>query len=826
MSHRAHPTTPSLLRRTSLLALTLAAAAGCTATPDLTPRPARITPGGGPADVATAVTIAGDGFLPRVVQSASGGPSSLGTTHRAWLDAVELADVIWVDAHTLRATVPAGLALGPHALTVENALGRRGTLAAAWTVIQPAVLALSATLSPAQASVGQPLALTVTAGNTGGAALHGFTVKVTPSGAGAVTGGLASASFDLAPGVSRQLKLDLTASGPGPLVFGVAASGVEEVSGRLVTGAASDLALLVQVRAALAATLSVSSTVATGAAFTVTMLVANRGEATALAVAPDPLLAAPDATGAFSRTVGPTPASADVPGGGQARFTWSFQLGTAGTIRLRGGAGGLDANDGGPVVAAPVDSNLASQLLELVPLAPDPLGDGTPVAALAAWGGELYVGPSQAGSTFWRLDPATGIAAVVPVEIAVDIGPTPAENVAWRAAPPATTFGSAGCIVNTTACGPDGENGLGTLAAGRFSGADWLLYVPASSLKARYFYLASPPSVPLRFKAVDLNLLLPTTAEMPTAVAFAPGLTAADDRVYVAFADGSSKKSPYLVALRTAPSTLWLDAASPGDVTELGASTMPGQGSAFQGTGVPRLDAIVTFDGSLYLGSGAGLLRSTRAVPRSYASSPSDWAVATPTAWSGKTSASGPASAGARPADLAVPAMASFGGCGGGPCLFLARNVVGTAPTVAPQLWACDPARTGDPSACDPGDWVLAAPNTTGDRALTQLDVPTNGAVSLLLATTRYLYMGFDNAVTGAQLYRSEVVPSGAGDFRGLNGCPAGTAGCEGLGGNGFGSAAVTRLFDAKSVTAGGGTTLYLAAGDATAPLRLYALPE
>jgi hypothetical protein len=810
----------------ALLALGLAAAAGCTATPDLAPRPARLTPGGGPAGLAIAVTIAGDGFFPRAVQSASGGPASLDTTHRAWLDAVELADVTWVDAQTLRATVPAGLALGPHALTVENALGRRGTLAAAWTVIQPAVLALSATLAPAQASVGQPLALTVTAGNSGGAALLGLTVTVTPSGAGAVTGGLAGAPFDLAPGASRQLQLDLTASGPGPLVFGVAASGVEEASGRLVTGAASDLALLVQVRAVLTAALSVPSTLTTGAAFTVTMLVANGGEATALAVTPDPLLAAPDATGASSRLSGPTPASADVPGGGQARFTWSFQLGAAGTIRLRGGASGLDANDGGPVVAAPADSNLGSQLLELVPLATDPLGDGTPVAALAVRGGALYVGPSRTGSTFWQLDPATGVAAVLPVEIAVDTGPTPADNQAWRSAPPATTFGSAGCTVNSTACGPNDENGLGTLAAGRFSGADWLLYAPASDLKARYLYLASQPSAPMQFQAVDLSAVLPTTAATPTAVAFAPGLTAADDRVYVAFADGSSKKSPYLVALRTAPTAPWLDAASPGDVTELGASAMPGQGSAFQGTGVPRLDAMVTFEGALYLASGAGLLRSTVAVPNSYASSPSDWAVATPTAWSGKTSASGPASAGVRPADLAVPAMASFGACGGGPCLFLARNVVGTAPAVVPQLWACHPARTGDPAACDPGDWDLAAPNTSGDPALTQLDVPTNGAVSLLLATARYLYMGFDNAVTGVQLYRSEVVPSGAGDFRGRDGCLAGTAGCEGLGGNGFGSVSVTRLFDAKSVTAGAGTTLYLAAGDATAPLRLYSLPE
>jgi hypothetical protein len=220
--------------------------------------------------------------------------------------------------------------------------------------------------------------------------------------------------------------------------------------------------------------------------------------------------------------------------------------------------------------------------------------------------------------------------------------------------------------------------------------------------------------------------------------------------------------------------------------------------------------------------------RATVEVPGRYSARPGDWAGTTPLdpAWAARRGLPAASSSDLTPAHRAVPAMAAFGTCGAGPCLFLARNVVGTTPAVVPQLWACDPSWTLDATACDPGDWTLAAPNARADASLTQLDVPTNGAAGVLLATPHYLYLGFDNASTGVQLYRTEVVPSGFGAFRGRDGCVAGTAGCEGLGGNGFGDAAVTRLLDAEAVSAGGTTALYVVAGDAAGPLRLYAFPE
>ena len=66
---RPSPRTAPPPRRAPLLATLAVALAACSAGPDTTPRPTAITPGGGPAGVATDVTISGAGFFPRAVQS-------------------------------------------------------------------------------------------------------------------------------------------------------------------------------------------------------------------------------------------------------------------------------------------------------------------------------------------------------------------------------------------------------------------------------------------------------------------------------------------------------------------------------------------------------------------------------------------------------------------------------------------------------------------------------------------------------------------------------------------------------------------------------------
>ena len=93
------------------------------------PKPRAISPNTAFSGLSTPVTITGDDFLARP----TGNGGALDTTHRAWLDGAELTGVTWIDSHTLRATVPAGLTAGAKALKVQNAYGETGSLTNAFT---------------------------------------------------------------------------------------------------------------------------------------------------------------------------------------------------------------------------------------------------------------------------------------------------------------------------------------------------------------------------------------------------------------------------------------------------------------------------------------------------------------------------------------------------------------------------------------------------------------------------------------------------------------------------------------------------------------------
>jgi hypothetical protein len=159
-----------------------------------------------------------------------------------------------------------------------------------------------------------------------------------------------------------------------------------------------------------------------------------------------------------------------------------------------------------------------------------------------------------------------------------------------------------------------------------------------------------------------------------------------------------------------------------------------------------------------------------------------------------------------------VPGFVTFAGR-----FFAARNT-----TTGPQLWACDPAKTGSSTQCDSGDWSLLAPNTSGDLKLSQFNDPNNGAVTLLAASPQHLYVGFNNPVRGAVIYRTaNAAAAGASDFTGRSGCAATGSGCPGLGGDGLG-AGLTRLYDGKALQLAGDDYLYVAAGTGTSPVRIF----
>jgi hypothetical protein len=223
------------------------------------------------------------------------------------------------------------------------------------------------------------------------------------------------------------------------------------------------------------------------------------------------------------------------------------------------------------------------------------------------------------------------------------------------------------------------------------------------------------------------------------------------------------------------------------------------------------VDALASFGGRLYAGNNGGLVRSTVAQPRSSA----DWTACTPTnsSYAAKGSITSSVGVNLQPKDRAIPAFATWNGR-----LFAIRNADG------PQLWMCDPAATGDPTACDPGDWTLAAPNPSGDPDLTQLGDSGSSRAALLVATASWLYVGLESGASGVRLFRTSVAaPTSRADFRGQGNCVAGTAGCQGLGGDGFGDPAHnTHFLDAKALAPAGGAGLHFTAGNGTDPVRVY----
>jgi IPT/TIG domain-containing protein len=99
------------------------------------PHPVAVSPPSGSPFAETSIVISGDGFDPHAYQSA-GGDARVDATFRAWLGGVELSAVTWVSTSELRAVVPGGLAPGIYPLEVEGPRGDLGRLDGGFTVVE------------------------------------------------------------------------------------------------------------------------------------------------------------------------------------------------------------------------------------------------------------------------------------------------------------------------------------------------------------------------------------------------------------------------------------------------------------------------------------------------------------------------------------------------------------------------------------------------------------------------------------------------------------------------------------------------------------------
>lgn len=660
----------------------------------------------------------------------------------------------------------------------------------------------------AQVSVGQTFAVAMTVANTGEASADNVTAcPLAISGAGDATiVTIPSAVATIAAGNAAVLTWTVTATATGAVSFATCASATDGSTGAALTTPATG-STTVLTPPQLVGTLTIPPLLGRGASFDATMIVTNLGQVTASGVVPSALTA----TGTAAVTLSSAPAGgASIAPGGNATFVWTFVASSQGTIQLHGTASGTDSGAGTTITTPVIDSDIAD-VVEAHLVANDPFGDGTRFGFVTGYRGEVYLGPNQTGSTAVRFTPDGTNLTTLSFTFTQDVTGSRAENTAL----PYTSIGATGCTPNTQSCGPDNEDARGLFTGVTIGGTEWLVAQGAKTGNVGnghvgYLYMTTDADPTLDFLYVDLDRVNQGKRGSSSAIG------TLDTTLYIGQA-GEAGKQAQLLALTTMPTAPGLDTLST-DLVDLDAGGIPGLGALIPS--VEMIDTIATFNGRLYLANRNGWARATVAAPRPHDVGPSDWVDITPTIspYTLKISRTTTKQGDLESIDRAVPQMAAFGGR-----LFLARNT-----TSGPQLWSCNPGASGALTQCDAGDWSFIAANSSGDLRLSQFNDNTFTSVTMLVATPAFLYVGFDSA-NGLRIFRTaNPAASIRGDFEGEDGCSAAQhpGPCTGFGGAGLGAPSTNkRIFDAKALTFGTASSVWLTVGDGTSPLALVMLP-
>jgi hypothetical protein len=227
-------------RRLTVLGLLLAA--GCGAERELPPPvPEAVEPAVGFLTVDVPVLIRGRDFHLRASQGLEGAADDrVSARFRAWLGAVELRDVTWMDQGTLAAVIPANaLEQGSHDLVVEGPYGTRGALAAAYGAVSgtPPDLVLTPVAVPPVVPLGERARILVTVTNAGPGPVERLDVKLRRAldgrgvGAGlsgALVGG-GEVPRSLTEGQSIEIEYLLTTTAVGTFWYEAKASGYSPV---------------------------------------------------------------------------------------------------------------------------------------------------------------------------------------------------------------------------------------------------------------------------------------------------------------------------------------------------------------------------------------------------------------------------------------------------------------------------------------------------------------------------------------------------------------------------------------------------------------------
>ena len=301
------------------------------------PAPVSITPRGAYRGTAAHVSVHGNGFSAHAVHRLGGG-DDLNDDFHVRIGGVELSNARWTGDQLIEADVPADLPTGVWDLEVQDPLGQKGTLAAAWTESDrvPPDLSL-AVAAPATVEAQAPFTVALTLSNQGGepATLDRLSLNGSSIDFGAAT---------LAPGESRSLTLQQTAAA-GAVSWPATLDATDPVTGEPLPRATATLAAVALRPPALsiaAAPLPVAVNVSQPIA--IDLVVTNSGEVDAAGVLPRIELPPSAAVNGLA----PQPVAA----GAQVHFVGTLVSDMAGALPISTGVDGTDAMTGASVADA------------------------------------------------------------------------------------------------------------------------------------------------------------------------------------------------------------------------------------------------------------------------------------------------------------------------------------------------------------------------------------------------------------------------------------------------------------------------------------------
>ncbi|HPJ38932.1 MAG TPA: hypothetical protein PLT75_10845 [Spirochaetota bacterium] len=365
--------------------------------------------------------------------------------------------------------------------------------------------------------------------------------------------------------------------------------------------------------------------------------------------------------------------------------------------------------------------------------------------------GMIYIGPSPDAASFVRFSPDGTNKETVLFTINGDGATTAAMNP-----------------------GPDSETGIDCFTTGSIGGTEYLFLGPAKSGgDLNYLYYTTDSSANLNFYYMDVSGALTATTSGTES------LFVYYNKLYAGYAATSTR--PLFLKISTI--------ASVPSLTNLQATSMPriGDGGTNPNTATRvGIDMMREYNGLLFIANGGGaalnsdggIVSSTNTDPGNYNGQPTDWdTTLTPTGvapWqNGGTRYSIELTTmnNITPSQKAFPAQGVFNSV-----LYIARNT-----TDGPQIWAYNGSA-----------FSLVADNGSG---ISNMGQSSNTRITMLTVNGDRLYIGFDNATEGIQIYRTVpgvTAPAAQSDFEQVS--------SSGLG---YG-AANEKIFHAISVPDGG----------------------